>query len=62
MIDIGFLARPAEIETEAQRAVAAELAAVGGARVRRCPRCQAPGYVRIEGCDTCMACGYSRCA
>jgi ribonucleoside-diphosphate reductase alpha chain len=62
MIEIGFLAREERIVNEAQRAVAAEIAAVGGARVRRCPRWSTPGFVRFEGCDTCMACGYSRCA
>jgi len=62
LIDIGFMTRAVEAQTDAERAVAAEVAAVGGARVRRCPRCSTPGFVRIEGCDTCMACGYSRCA
>jgi ribonucleoside-diphosphate reductase alpha chain len=62
MIDIGFMARAEEMPNEAERAVAAEHAAVSGARIRRCPRCSSPGFVRIEGCDTCMACGYSSCA
>ncbi len=66
MIEIGFLPKPGDEETEK-----AELAqAVGGAvgeqgnphtRFRQCPRCGQAGLVNQEGCDTCVSCGYSKC-
>jgi ribonucleoside-diphosphate reductase alpha chain len=61
LIDIGFMARPETLETDAQRAAHAGAEAEGAA-VRRCPRCSAAGLIRLEGCDTCINCGYSRCA
>ncbi len=61
LIAIGFMAKPAGTETDAQRAAAAVVGAEG-AWVRICPRCSAAGLVRLEGCDTCMSCGYSKCA
>ena len=61
LIRIGFMTRPAEQKTDAQRAAAA-IAGAEGAPVRRCPRCAAAGLVRQEGCDTCVSCGYSKCS
>jgi ribonucleoside-diphosphate reductase alpha chain len=61
LIEIGFMAKPAPDENDAQRAAAAEASAEGAA-VRTCPRCSAAGLVKLEGCDTCMSCGYSKCA
>jgi ribonucleoside-diphosphate reductase alpha chain len=60
LIATGFMTKDSALESDAQRAAAAEASAEGAA-ARRCPRCSAAGFVRLEGCDTCISCGYSKC-
>ena len=70
MIDIGFL--PAPYAQEAHRATAQlhqlpspspALAgpAIGGQRLRQCPKCGEAALIRIENCDQCTSCAYSKC-
>jgi ribonucleoside-diphosphate reductase alpha chain len=35
--------------------------ALGGQRLRQCPKCGEAGLIRLEDCDQCTSCGYSKC-
>jgi ribonucleoside-diphosphate reductase alpha chain len=59
MIDIGFLPAPEARGDGLRESFLRQ--AVGGERLRQCPKCGAAGLTRQEGCDVCIACGYSKC-
>ena len=58
MIEIGFI--PARMAGDGKDTPVLRQA-VGGERLRQCPKCGAAGLSRQEGCDACIACGYSKC-
>jgi len=59
MIEIGFLPAPEERGDGLRESILRQ--AVGGERLRQCPKCGTAGLSRQEGCDACIACGYSKC-